>query len=136
MAVKFATDEWVKALADELNKSEAYAEAAKTWEGDFYWIVEPEGEFKEPVVLYIDLWHGKAREAFLAQDESVKSPEFRIWAPVNVWRAIAEKRLDVMQALLTRKLKMTGNMSKIMRSIKAARELVNCATLIDTEFPI
>ncbi len=135
MAIKFATDEWIKALADELNKSEAYAEAAKTWEGDFYWVVEPEGELKEPAYLYIDLWHGKAREAFLAQDESVKTPEFRMWAPVSVWKAIVEKRLDVMQALITRKLKVKGNMTKIMRSVKAAQELVKCATRIETEFP-
>ena len=136
MAIKFATDEWIKALADELNKSEAYAEAARTWEGDFYWVVEPEGEIKEPAVLYIDLWHGNAREAFLAQDEGVKDPEFRMWAPVSVWKAIAPEKLDVMRALITRKLRMKGNMPKIMRSVKAAQELVKCTTYIDTEFPV
>ena len=32
MAYQFATDEWVKALQEELNNSEAYREAAKKWE--------------------------------------------------------------------------------------------------------
>lgn len=31
MAIKFPTDEWIKALCEELNKSEAYAQAAATW---------------------------------------------------------------------------------------------------------
>ncbi len=39
--IKFATDEWIKALMEVINKSEAYAQAARNWEGDFYFIVEP-----------------------------------------------------------------------------------------------
>ena len=40
MAFKFPSEEWVKALMGELNRSPAYAEAAKTWEGDFYFICD------------------------------------------------------------------------------------------------
>ena len=36
MGIKFASEEWMKALKDELNKSDGYRDAAKTWEGDFY----------------------------------------------------------------------------------------------------
>jgi putative sterol carrier protein len=64
------SDAWAKALMEGINKSEAYAEAAKTWEGDFYFVVEPSGTREEPVILYIDLWHGKCREAFEVADES------------------------------------------------------------------
>jgi hypothetical protein len=39
--IKFATDEWIRALMEVINKSEAYAQAARNWEGDFYFIVEP-----------------------------------------------------------------------------------------------
>ncbi len=36
---------------------------------------------------------------------------------------------------MTRRLKLKGNMMKIMRAVKAAQELVNCCTLVPTEFP-
>ena len=39
MPIKFATDEWIKALMGELNKSENYRDAAKSWEGDFYFVI-------------------------------------------------------------------------------------------------
>lgn len=39
MGVPFATEAWIKALQAELNKSAGYADAAKTWEGDFYFVV-------------------------------------------------------------------------------------------------
>jgi len=133
--IKFPSDEWIKALCQELNNSEAYAQAAKKWEGDFYFIVEPEGSLTEPMYLYMDLWHGKCREAFATTDDSVKSPAFRMWAPVSIWRKVVEKKLDPIQGLMTRKLKLKGNMAMIMRNVKAAQELVNCCTKIPTQFP-
>jgi len=56
--IDFATDEWANALAEKINDSEAYAQAAKTWEGDFYFIVEAGEKIPEPIYIYADLWHG------------------------------------------------------------------------------
>ncbi len=134
MAYRFPSDEWVKALCKTLNESEAYAEAAKNWEGDFYFIIEPDAEFKETVYLYMDLWHGKCREAFLATDPSVKDPVFKIWAPYGTWKKVILGQLDPIQGLVTRQLKLKGDMIKIMRNVKAANELVKCCAKVETEF--
>ena len=133
--IPFATDAWIQRLHEEVNKSEAYRQAAKTWEGDFYFVIEPEGSFTETVYLYMDLWHGESREAFVAHDPSAKAPEFIISAPVSVWKDVIELRLDPIKGMLTRKLKLKGNMAKIMRAVKAANELVRCTTRVPTEFP-
>jgi len=135
MNIPFPSDEWVKALMVKINESEAYRSAAKTWEGDFYFIVEPGGSLKERVILYMDLWHGECREAFGAPDESAKNPESRISAPLSAWKQVITKQLDPIQAMMTRRLKLKGNMMKIMRAVKAAQELVNCCTQVPTEFP-
>jgi putative sterol carrier protein len=135
MAYKFPSDEWIKAMKDEVNKSEAYRKAAAKWEGDFYFIAEPGPGVPEPVVLYIDLWHGEARSAHEVADESEMSPEFTIRAPVSTWRRVIEKKLDPIQGMITGQLKLKGTMSKIMRFPRAAAELVNCATKVPTEFP-
>lgn len=135
MAYKFPSDEWIKAVMVELNNSEAYRKAAKTWEGDFYFIANPEGSEGQPAVLYMDLWHGECRSAYQVASEDEKSPEFRIWAPVSTWRKVIEKKLDPIQGMMTGQLKLKGNMMKIMRAPKAAAELVNCCTLVPTEFP-
>lgn len=135
MAIKFPSEEWIKALMQELNKSQAYRDAAKNWEGDFYFIVEPEGGLKERVIFYMDLWHGECRSACVVADEKEKTPEFRILAPLSKWHRVIEKKLDPIQGLVTRQLKLQGNLMKIMKAPKAALELVNCCTLVPTEFP-
>jgi putative sterol carrier protein len=135
MAYRFPSDEWIKAMMVEVNNSEAYRKSAAKWEGDFYFICEPGPGVPEPVVLYLDLWHGEAREAGEVANEGVKSPEFVIRAPVATWRRVIEKKLDPIQGMVTGQLKLKGTMSKIMRFPKAATDLVNCSTKVPTEFP-
>jgi len=135
MTLPFASEEWLKELMVKINESEAYRSAAKTWEGDFYFVVEPAGASAEPVIMYVDLWHGECRDAFIVEDDAAMNPEFRINASVDAWEMVVTKRLDPIQALMTRKLKLQGNMMKIMRAVKAAQELVECCTQVETEFP-
>ncbi|MCS6848620.1 MAG: SCP2 sterol-binding domain-containing protein [Anaerolineae bacterium] len=136
MSIPFATPEWVAAFKDAINASAAYREAAKTWEGDFWFIVEPEAgqPASERKLMYLDLWHGECREAFLAQDESERNPEFRIWAPAKHWRRVINREIDPIKALMTNQLKLKGNFAKIMRSVRAAQELVLCAASVPTQF--
>jgi putative sterol carrier protein len=135
MAIDFPSQEWLEALMKELNSSKPYQEAAKNWEGDFYFIFEPGDGLKERVVAYMDLWHGQCRSAYIVSDEKEKDPEFTIRAPLGKWRKIIEKKLNPIQGMLTGQLKVRGNMMKIVKSPKSAIELVNCCTLIPTRFP-
>ena len=62
--VKFPSDEWIQVFKEELNRNTNYAKAAKEWEGDFLFVITPEDELKKEVKYYVDLWHGKCREAY------------------------------------------------------------------------
>lgn len=136
MALPFPSDVWVKALMEDLNASQAYADAAKNWEGDFFFIIEPAGTMTVPVTLYMDLWHGKCREAFAGIEVDQRNPVFRLKGPVATWKKVMTKKLDPMQALMTGQLKLTGNMAMIMRNVRAAKELVESCTHVPTDFPI
>jgi putative sterol carrier protein len=131
---EFGSDEWLKAFQEAVNSSQAYAHAAKTWEGDFYFIVDPGGPIDEEIVMYVDLWHGKCRGTSRAADRSAMEPAFVINAPESVWRKVIAKKLDPIQGLMTRQLKLKGDMIKIMKAVKAAKELVECTTMVPTEF--
>ena len=138
MAAKFGTQEWYDIYKEEINNSKAYEEAAKTWEGDFYFITKKGGPAKEPIVGYVDLWHGKCRKAEVVTDIKKYNPEFIIEAPYVIWKRICLKQLDSTQALITKQSKLMtgsrGTMAKIMRYTKAANELTNITARIDTEW--
>jgi putative sterol carrier protein len=48
---------------------------------------------------------------------------------------VATNELDPMQAIMTGKLSLKGNMQKVMKNLKAANELVNSLKLVPTELP-
>ena len=135
-AIPFATDAWVKRLSEACNKSVVYREAAKNWEGDIYFIVEAEGQLEKNVYMYLDLYHGQCRQAFVPEDHTTLNPEFWISGSVSAWKEVTEKNMDPLKALLTRKLSLRGNISKVMRQAKAAQALVNCSTSFETDFPL
>jgi putative sterol carrier protein len=135
VAVVFASPEWVQQFQAEVNRSEAYASSGKTWEGDFYFVVEPPKPGMAPTKMYMDLWHGKCRDAYVVTDQDGKKPEFTIAGSVATYRRIFEHKLDPIQALMTRQLKLQGNMMKIMRAVKATLDLVACGSKVDTAYP-
>lgn len=135
--IKFGSDEWVKQLMVELNQSDSYAEAAKNWEGDICFVIDPKGStLSEEIYMYVDLWHGKCREGRILASKDELKPEFTIGGTVKAFREVIDDGLDPMKALLTRKLKLTGNMAKIMKNVKSANQLVLCCTYIPTDFPL
>lgn len=135
MGIQFGTDEWVKAVMAALNESPGYAEAAKNWEGDFYFVIDEGPGVPETIYLYMDLWHGKCRDAFKADSADAKSPVFELSAPLKTWRGVLEKKIDPIQGLVTRRLKLKGPMMKVMKAPKAAIELVEACSRLDTEWP-
>ncbi|MBI3913510.1 MAG: SCP2 sterol-binding domain-containing protein [Chloroflexi bacterium] len=132
--MQFGSDEWIKALRNELNQSAAYADAAKDWEGDFYFVIEPEGAQTEPVYLYMDLWHGKCRDAFLVPDRAAKNPAFEMAGLYPKWKKVVSGQLDPIQGLMTGQFKLKGNLVQVMKNVRAATELVKACTRVSTEF--
>ncbi len=133
----WGTLDWLNAYMEKLNSYKAYEDAAKTWEGDFYFITEAGGAGKEPSYMYLDLWHGKCRKVDIVTEATKDKykPEFVVQGSIPTWRKVAEKKVDPIQAIVTRQLKLTGNMGKVLRAVKAAQELVTTVTMVKTEWP-
>jgi len=134
MALPFPSEAWINELMNVVNESDAYRQAAEKWEGDIFFVVEKVPGESGDVYLYMDLWHGECRGAGqFGPDE--KSPAFEIRAPLPTWKQVLEGRLDPIRGLTTRRLKLKGNLMKILKSPKAAVELVNCAKDVETTYP-
>jgi len=135
MAIKFLTREWIEAYMDVLNNSSDYKEAAKTWEGDFLFVVEPDGKLNEKIIYYLDLWHGDCRSVDLFREgDNLPKTEYQYIGNYSNWLKVINGDLDPIKGILTRQFKLVGNKGKVMRATKAAKELVNSAQKIDTEF--
>ncbi len=130
----FPSEEWIKLFKDALNSNAAYEDAAKTWEGDFLFVVQPDSTLKDQSVFYVDLWHGKCRDATMLGPNETKQTAFTYEGPYGNWIRLINKELDPIQSLLTGKFKLKGDMLKVLRAVRAAKELVETAGKVPTEF--
>ena len=135
MIYQFPSDAWAKELMEILNASAAYKEAAKKWEGDLVFVIQPGPGLSNEKYIYLDLWHGECRSARELESKSEQQSAFELVAPLATWRDVLEGRLDPIRGITTRKLKLKGNIMKVLKAPKAAVELVNCAKEIETAWP-
>jgi putative sterol carrier protein len=135
MAYKFPSAEWLQAFKDKLNGDQQYARVAHKWEGDLVFNIEPDGPLTEPMLLYLDLWHGKCRRAFVVEEDQKDEikPAFVLSAPYEYFLRVLTGNLDPMQAMITRKLRVKGSMAYMMRNVPVVLDFVRCAQEIDTE---
>ncbi len=129
---KFPSDEWIKRFKEEINNNRKYEEVAKDWEGDFLFIINPDDIFKKQVIFYIDLWHGKCRDAYISNKE--KKAEFIFSGSYSNWKKVIKNELDPIRGLIRGMFTVEGDSKIILEKSKAAQELVNTASMIPVEF--
>jgi putative sterol carrier protein len=130
----FPSKEWITLFKDSVNANAAYEDAAKTWEGDFLFVVHPDSALKDQAVFYVDLWHGKCRDVALLKPGETKETAFIYEGPYGNWVRLIKKEIDPIQGLLTGKFKLKGDMLKVLRAVRAAKELVETASRVPTDF--
>ena len=134
MAAIFPSEEWLKGLESKLNSDQRYGEIAKNWEGDLFFLIEADGNLKEQLRFYLDLWHGKCRKVeYQPQPESYPNPTFTLTSTYKNITAVLSGNLNPMTAMMTSKLKVKGSMGYMMRNVPTVLDFVRCAQEVTEE---
>jgi putative sterol carrier protein len=136
MGFPFPSEEWLKALVDLLNTDEKYAETARNWEGDLIFrLVPEEGSAEEDTILYyMDLWHGKCREAKRIESIDEKpDPKFVLELSSEQAIRIFEEALDPVQAMVTGKLKIHGSLGYMLRNVPVVLDFIRVCRRVEIE---
>jgi len=137
MALTFPSVEWVEEYKKQINSSEGYKKAAATWTAGAVALVtsaKPEIGINEDVGIWLDLHQGVCREAKIVTAEEAQKAPFCITADYARWKQVIKKELEPVKGMMQAKLKLKGDLPTIVRYVKAAQELVECTTRIETKF--
>ena len=159
--VAFPTPDWLEEYVKRLNESKDLAELGKGWgvgwNGDFIFQLDdlplekidklPEGDIKnymkelvekyvtgKTTYAFIQLKDGKCLGARVIKDPSEVQAGFKLSGPYECWKQLAKAETDATKLVLTGKMKLQGDMSKVMRYIRGAITLGKIASEIPTEF--
>ncbi len=132
---RFPSREWADEYVRQLNANTGYRDAGMGWEGDITLCVEKDQTLAASWYIYLDLHHGSCwgYEVFVEGDD-VPDSEFVYSGPFGNWRRLIGGEIEPIQGLLTGKFRLKGPVMKVLRYSRAAKEMVNTAKLVDTEF--
>ena len=85
--------EWAEAFKAEINKSSVYKQAAAGWEGTVGLVVlaEPDKNFPDDRGVFLDLWHGEARDVRVGTREDAQQAKFVITGAYSRWKQVARR---------------------------------------------
>ncbi|MGC8461286.1 MAG: SCP2 sterol-binding domain-containing protein [Candidatus Dormibacteria bacterium] len=137
MSVLAYSPEWAAAFKNEINTSDAYKAAAATWEGTVSLVVlaEPDKHVSETYGVYMDLWHGEAREVRICSLDEANAADYVLTGSYSRWKQVAKKELDPIKAMVLGQIKLKGNFTTLVRYTKAAQQLVEATTRVDVTWP-
>ena len=134
MAAIFPSEAWLQGLKTKLNSDSRYNEIAKNWEGDLFFFIELEGNLKERITFYLDLWHGTCRNVeYQPAADSYPTPTFTLTASYKDITSILTGKLNPMTAMMTSKLKVKGSMGYMMRNVPTVLDFVRVAQEVTKE---
>lgn len=132
------TQPWAEAWCRTINQDEDYARVARRWEGPLLLVMDPDPNYgiEAPRYVWVDLWHGRCREARVGTPEDVDRAVFVLQAPASVWHRILQGEIGPIAALIRGMLHLKkGNLMALVPYVRAAERLVANAVAIGSHFP-
>lgn len=126
------TPEWVDAYERLVQGDEVYREAAQGWEGTvaLHTLADPDLGMEEDSYMLMDLWHGECRKIRIVPPEVGEAADYILTASFDTWKKIGKGELDTTRAVMQGKVKLRGDISKLVRYTKASSRLTELSSTI------
>ncbi|MFQ5832472.1 MAG: SCP2 sterol-binding domain-containing protein [Candidatus Thorarchaeota archaeon] len=130
--IELGSDDYLAEFKKRLNDDGLYRSlAAKVV--DSYTLVlraEPDKGVDNTLVVGFEIKEGEMTDIWLGEKET----SFILSAPYRVWVDILLGKIGANRAFITRKLKIKGNMPRLLKTAKATDRLVELLRALPTEF--
>lgn len=119
------TPEWIDAYEKLLQGDATYKEVAAGWEGTvvLHNIAEPSIGIERDSYILMDLWHGECRSIRPVPPQVGEAADYVLSASYSTWKATSSGELDTNKAVMQGKVRLKGDLSKIVRYNQAASRL-------------
>jgi hypothetical protein len=133
-APTFPSADWIDAYCLELMRHPRSHETAVALEGTYRFVIEPTGPVDRRHVYDVHV-RPAADGADVTRVDIATEPRLVLTAGYDRWRQLIERRLDVGLAVLTRRLRLSGDLGGIRGSLQDAKPLLDALSSVDTRWP-
>ncbi len=122
MSLVFPSREWCEEAARLANEDPESAEAGRGWVGDFGAVIErEEGKLDEPFAVHVVPREGRIEKIVVLDDPDDLDeiePAYLARAPYSVWKGLIEGSLDPVEAVLKRRIQMSGDLQPLIERMR------------------
>jgi putative sterol carrier protein len=117
--------EWVDSYEKLIRGDEEYRNAAAGWEGTvvLHTVAEPYIGIENDGYMLMDLWHGECRSIRLVPPQVGQAADFILTGSYWTWKGAGSGQLDTSKAVMQGKIKLKGELPKIVRYNHATKRL-------------
>ncbi len=132
----FPSEEWFREMEKILASDEEYKKAGAEWDDDVIMVIEKEpGKLEEDFIWYSKSKGGEILESGPLKSIDEKNAAYVISGPYSAWKAIVTREMDAMQAMLRGKIRVKGDMQKLLRFTKYQQLGMKALQQVETSFP-
>lgn len=121
-----------------INADPESREAGEDWVGDFGAVVEAEqGIFAAPFAIHCEPRNGQVTQLkFLSDPDELDElePAYLARAPYSVWKGLIQGTLDPVEAVLRRRIRLTGDVEQLMQRMRYKGITDRVLSQLATEF--
>jgi putative sterol carrier protein len=123
--------EWIEALAEELKNDDEYQQAAVGFDSRFQFVVEPVPAKGVTERYAVGL---KAPQCDEVWEGIRKDVDYTLSGPYSIFVEILNGNIGATKAMVTRKLRLKGNMTNLLKYKRAIDLFVAALGKVETDF--
>lgn len=131
----FPSEAWVEEFCARVREHPDAAATAEALDGVYRLVVEPAGPLEErhayDVAIHPD---GDGGMSATPVPERVDHPRLELRATYPNWRRLISEQQDVGMAVMLRRLRVRGDLSRVTRQLSSARPLTDALSAVDTQW--
>lgn len=131
---RFLSDKWLKQCRETLRDSEEFKSEARNFSGDFIFTFEADDELAKTRRLFLSIHGGDCTEAAFLNGEPLPDADYLISAPYSLWIRMIKGEEDALSAFTSRKVRVKGNMLRLMMNSSSAVALVKALSEVPIDF--
>ena len=130
---KLASPEWIKAAQTIINMSVDFKQASRNWEGDFIFSITKDQNLDEDFNFYFEVIRGECKNA--KKLDKIEECTCLLSGPYSIWKKVLSyeppsKETNFLAYVIEDKMKLSGDMSLIMRNISLIKIITHALSLI------
>jgi hypothetical protein len=130
----FPSPEWMDEFSDHLLAQDNAPEVAGVLDGVYRFVIESAGPLKERHSYDVEIRPDGGDPTAQLLEEPADSPRLTLTANYERWRQLITGKLDVGMAVVMRRLKVSGDLQRLIREMGSAKPLTNALSAVDTQW--